>query len=278
MLKYIIGRPLREMEKDLQWYSKRMRDLKGNHAFWVRSVSRVIRQVYLNLMGLDNTEEPASLVGEANDGKNSKRCLEHPFLKPGYEAYECMIMTFFGYYVRQANWTVDHQGMDEFSKTNVANPDQMWASFLKAVCLYAAFRITGDKKYLKMGNQFRSKIKQWVKMGNPNVTQYDLLLDAESWAGKGKQHKALECYKAAIDEAEGRNCHHDAGLACVRLCDYHLRITKNVDEARIHFEKARMNWSKWGAHGAVEQLGRKYNSRFKQLPPEVHLSIAPSGK
>ncbi|KAL7556648.1 hypothetical protein ACA910_017587 [Epithemia clementina (nom. ined.)] len=270
IMKYLTGCPLPEMEAELRSYSKTMKDMKGEHAFYVCCVSGFVRQVYLNLMGRNNINDPTKLIGDASDKENLHHCENDPFLKPGAQAYRGMIMTYFGQHIEQADWTIK-LGLHEFSKTNVANPEQMWESFLKGLSCFAAARETGNtKKYVKIGNTFRSRIKKWVSLGNPNVVHYASLLDAESLAVKGKTKAAIAHYEQAIALAESRGAQHDAALACERLCVYHLTVTKDSEKACFQFNKAHKHWTNWGAMAKVEDLETKLSS-LRPMPSEVHV-------
>ena len=74
----------------------------------------------------------------------------------------------------------------------------MQDTYLKGVSCFAAARETRKSHYAKLGEICRSKIKKWIRKGNPNVKHYEALLDAEAFAWQRKHSAAMKSFELAI--------------------------------------------------------------------------------
>jgi hypothetical protein len=104
---------------------------------------------------------------------------------------------------------------------------------------------------------FRSKIQAWVAMGNPNVKHYEVFLDAEWAALKGKNFTAMKHYEATVLSAVRGGYQHDAALATERFGEFHLLVLGDRPEAINQFTHSIKYWRDWGAIAKVRHLEEK---------------------
>merc|ERR1712232_51375 len=113
--------------------------------------------------------------------------------------------------------------------------------------------------------KFHKIVKDWAKKGDPNCLHYDLLLDAEKAALKGKKDVAIESYQQAALQAGRSGFIHDQALANERLGDFSLDIG-DVDEAKYRYNEAIKLYGEWGASRKVRQLEEE---KLSLLLPQV---------
>jgi hypothetical protein len=263
ILKFLLGTSLASLEADLLLYSKQMKDLKRDQAHYL---CKFLRQVFLNLMGRNNVEDPTLMTGDAMSDEDVALCQNNVFLRPGHSGVQSILLTYFGKHVPNADSTIE-SGHDVWAKANVATPNLMWDAFLKGVTFFAAARQTTTRrrrKYVKLGQLYRSKIKKWLDMGNPNVKHYESLLDAEFLALRGKNAAAMKQYEVSIVLAARGGYQHDAALASERLGEFHLTVMKDRNEAAYRLGQATNYWKSWGAMAKVADLEKKYSQLLQQ--------------
>ena len=266
VLKMMAGSPLQALEADSRSYIAQMKELKRDMA---AEFLTYMRQVYLNLMGKDNVLNPTNITGSALSEEALERHHKDPFHSAGIQAYQSILLTFFGKHQQRADWLIS-TGHDYLQKAMVASVKTMFDTCYAAVSCYAAARETGKRKYAKLGNILRGKIKKWSASGNPNVQHYEALLDAESLSlRKGQRHidETIQKYQLAIWISTRGGYQHDAALATERLAEFKLLVVDDESDASFHFEKALRHWQEWGAAAKVEHIRSKYD----------HLLPSPSG-
>jgi hypothetical protein len=265
--KQLTGGSLESLEADALLYSKQMKGLKRDPAF---ATTRNLRQVYLNLLGRDNVDNPTNFSGESLGEADVERYLADSFLAPSVLCCQGMLFTYFGEHVHHADSAIK-LGHDYLAKAHLCSPNIMWDALLKGISCFAAAKQTGKKKYLKMAQIFRSKVKNWVVQGNPNVKHYESLLDAEWAAIKGKKFDATKHYEAAILQAARGGFQHDAALATERLAELHFHSTEMHDreEAAFQVRQSIRYWGEWGAMAKVRHLEQKYADLIAQPNPTV---------
>jgi hypothetical protein len=254
VLKMSMGSPLETLEADALMYLKQMKALKRAQA---ATITLSLRQVLLNLLGRDNREEPTNFSGASVSPEDLENFLADPYYCPFATAFHGILLTFFGEYVRYADMVVKF-GHDYVQKGVLAGPINILDTLMKGVSCLAAAQETGKKKYAKLGQIIRSKIKKWLAMGNPNVKHYESLLDAEWKAFKGKSFDAVKHYEATILMAARAGYQHDAALATERLGAFHLRVTGNREDAAYQIGRSIQYWGEWGAVAKVRHLEEKY--------------------
>jgi hypothetical protein len=124
---------------------------------------------------------------------------------------------------------------------------------------------------LNTGQIFRSKVKNWVVQGNPNVRHYESLLDAKWAAFKGKKFDAIKHYEAAILLAARGGVQHDAALATERLAEFYFYSTEIHDQEEAAFQVCQSirYWGEWGAIAKVRHLEQKYTDLIAPPNPNV---------
>jgi hypothetical protein len=249
-----LGSSLGNLDADSFVYCKQMKALKRDQA---AAMMKHFRQVFLNLLGRNNGDNPTRLAGDSFSEYELERCLKDPFFGPIVRICQGMLWTYFGDYVRHAEMAIQ-MGSDDFTKAHVASSSAMWDSLFKGLSCIAAARETGKKKYAKMGQIFRTRIKTWLSQGNPNVKHYDSLLDAEWMALKGNKFVAIKHYEVAILVSARGGYHHDAALATERLGDYYLTVMSDREMATYQIGESIKFWGEWGAMAKVAHLQEKY--------------------
>jgi hypothetical protein len=267
VVKHLTGGSLESLEADALLYSKQMKGLKRDPAF---GMTRNLRQAYLNLLGRDNVDNPTNLSGDSLGEADVERYLAESFIAPSVIYSQGMLFTYFGEHVRHADSAIK-LGHDYLAKAHLCTPNIMWDALLTGVSCFAAAKQTGKKKYLKMGKIFRSKVKNWVVQGNPNVKHYESLLDAEWAAFKGKKFDAIKHFEAAILLAARGGLQHDAALATERLAEFYFHSTgiHDREEAAFQVRQSIRYWGEWGAIAKVRHLEQKYADLIAQPEPTV---------
>ena len=254
VIKMVLGSPLQALEADSRRYIAQMIELKREMA---AEFLTYMRQVYLNLMGRDNLDNPTKMSGIALSKEALKQHRLHPFHSAGIQAYHGILLTYFGHHVQRAEELLE-SGHDYLEKVMVASIKIMFDTCYAGLSCFAAARKTGNKKYTKLGEILRSKIKKWVQEGNPNVQHYEALLDAESLAGKGRIVEAKQKFELAIWVSTRGGCQHDAALANERFGEFHMEVVKDKGDAAFYFQNAVKHWQEWGAVAKAEHLLEQY--------------------
>ena len=273
ILKYSIGGPLDALEADILLYSQQMKGLKRVQAY---EVCRMLRQVFLNLLGKDNKDDPTQMYGESLSKEDLEKHQKDAFLLASLRCYHGILLAYFGAHVRLADSVVT-AGHDYMQKAQVASPSIMFDTFLKGISCFAAARETGKKKYVTMGTTLRRKIRKWLAMGNPNVQHYESLLNAEYLALKKGTNVAasiIKEYEAAIVLSARGGYRHDAALANERLGEFHLHVMNNPDDAAYCVRQSLQYWKDWGATAKVEAMEETY-SHILIMPESARRSTVP---
>ena len=252
-------------------YSEQMNDLKRGLA---EGACTYARQAFLNLLGRNNVDNPTILIGDAMNEEDYTNGLEDRYLAPGIHSFQTLLYAYFGEYVQQAD-SVIRLGHDYLAKAFVASPNNVWYTLMTGVCCFAAARQTGKKKYVKIANIIRSKVKGWLDMGNPNVKHYESFLEAEWNAQRGKKHAAIKHFEVAILLAARGGYQHDAAFASERLGEFQLFVMDDKDEAVYRFRKSIDYWRNWGALAKVNHIQNKYSHLMPQ-PTEIRFATLAS--
>jgi hypothetical protein len=270
MFHYIVGSSLERLEADATLYLTQMEELKRDQSI---KLTRLLRQVLLNLLGRDNQDDPTRLYGEAGEKDDLELARNDPFWIAGVRLYQGILDTYFDEHTRQADILVEF-GHDYLAKAHVASPNIVFDTYLKGVSCFAAARQTRKRKYARLAQICRSKIKKWLDMGNPNVMHYDSLLDAEAMALKGKRFAAIKHYEVAILLAARSGYQQDAAFASERLGEFQLSAMNDVEEGSYRLRESIKYWASWGAMGKVADLERKYPNFLRPPQPTEIFTVA----
>lgn len=219
-IKYIVGSPVEKLEEDVALYLKQMNDLKRDQAI---KLTKCLHQMIWNLTGKNNSNDPTHFVGQSLSVQDFNTAQDEVFWMASVYTYRGALFTYFGEHIRNADMVLE-LGHNFLAKAHLASPNNMVDSYLKGISCFAAARQTGKRKYAKLAKIYRSKIKKWLDLGNPNVKHYDTFLDAEALALKGKRFSAIKHYEVTILQAARSGYQQDAALASERLGEYPLLV------------------------------------------------------
>jgi hypothetical protein len=261
---------LEGLEADSFLYLKQIKALKQDPVMYI---TKGFRQVCLNLLGMDNVDQPTHLSGKSLSEEEYYRFRESESNGTVFFAQRGILLTYFGDYVTYADMVIK-VGHDHLQKFHVASSYNIWDTFIKGVSCFGAAQETRKKKYAKMAQIFRSKIKKWLDTGNPNVKHYSLLLDAEWMALKGKKNDAVKQYEAAILLAARGGYQHDAALATERFGEFYLKVMGDRDDAAYQIGQSIKYWGEWGAVAKVHHLEQKYGDLLPTKSTAVTVSAS----
>ena len=151
---------------------------------------------------------------------------------------------------------------EEFLSNFPHQPIGIWDTYLRGLCLYAAAKLTGKRKYRRHAKKVRATIEKWVRQGNPNVRHHATLLAAEDLSLQKKFKEARQSYESSIVAASRGGFIHDAAIANERyaLC---LSVELNdAESAQYHFDSAKQLYNEWGATSIADGL-----EKFKASAP-----------
>lgn len=245
---------MKTLEADLSLYSKQMKDLKRGPNL---KSTKAMHQVVLNLLGRNNGDDPTHFIGDSMSQEDLKQARSETFWDAGVYFFQGVLFTYFGDHAQQADAML-RNGHDYIAKIHVAASPIMMDYCLKGVSCFAMARRTRKKKYAKFGILCRTRIKRWLDAGNPNVSRYDSLLEAEYMAYKGHNFAAIKHYEIAIMLAARGGFQQDAAFANERLGQYQIEVMKDVEEGIYRIGEAIKYWGCWGAAAKVHQLEERY--------------------
>lgn len=270
--KYMSGGGLDTMTEELLRYARQMLALDRLVTY---KLSRTLLQVFLNLSGRNNSDDATSMLGDALPEEGHVEAETTPMLWAALITFGGILKTFFGKHISAADDYIKH-GPNCVTKIFVASHSAVLDVYLKGMSCYAAARDTKQKKYGRMAKKLHAKIKNWAKKGNPNVTRYDLMLNAEKLALEKKPDDAIALYEDAIRGAARSGCQQDAAFACERLGELYLYVLKNQEEAKYRLSQARGYWLSWGAVAKVAHMDRKYPQLLGPPTGEVFVESSES--
>ena len=253
--RFMTGVRLDQVVADVRMYALQMKNLKqlGSHYMFNGDL-----QMYLNLMGENSISSDLSeLEGDCFTKEESAVMAKvHPPFQHGLTRNGAMLYCFFGEHEKLAKIVLRDKGADI---PLVGVPNTMYHAFVRGVSCFAAYRATMNRGYEKMAMMMRSKIKSWVRKGNPNVVHFDKLLDAENAATKGRFSDAASHFESSIQFAARSGYIHDAALACERYGEYCLE-RGDEETARFQLERSLEFWTVFKAHGKVRHIQSRYSS------------------
>ena len=143
---------------------------------------------------------------------------------------------------------------NEFLSNLPSQPMGAWDTFLRGLCLYAAAKETGKRRYIRHAKKVRATVEKWYKQGNPNIRHHATLLAAEELSFQKKFDKARQSYESSILAASRGGFVHDAAIANERYGCYLLNELKDTENARYHLSVAYRLYHEWGATGIANGL------------------------
>jgi hypothetical protein len=211
----------------------------------------MLLQLVQNLMGL--SENTVLLVGKAMDERDEKWTkMPAKMVLATFRSYG---IAYFGDFEKGAEDALERG--HSYNKKMIGMQYGM-EPFFRGICLYAMARKTGDKKYRTPAAEVRRQYQIWVKKGCVNLEGLLQLLDAEHSALGGKKKAAYKHYEDSIATLIKGGFYGNAGLACERYGTY-LSETGQPDGLRIHLERAKGYYNRWGAKRKVDLLKNQIN-------------------
>lgn len=224
-----------------------------------------------NLMGRSDGD-PTVINGEEQFLSHSDHTVRAFF-------YSCqsILCMYFGDYDKGARLAIERG--DTYAK---GIPGHMWImieTYARGMALYAMARTTNKRIYTKHAKKVHKTIKSWVRKGNPNVNHYDLLMDAEYAALKGRLDAADRYYRDAIVSATRRGHIHESAFATERYGEYLLNEGDDSEEAKHQIAKAARRYDEWGARRKATLLREKHQDLWHwQKPTEVVVALSEANK
>ncbi|CAB9514201.1 Transcriptional regulator [Seminavis robusta] len=163
---------------------------------------------------------------------------------------------------------------DNYAKDSVGLFWNIGDPFYRAISLFHVARDTKKKKFLKLAKKQRAIIKKLAKSGNPNVSHYECILDAESAAISGRADKVEELYQKGVVMAARSGFLMDAALGSERCAEFLLSQKNDQGGGAFRMKEAVRYYTEWGAHRKVQELEKR---RDGVLPgPQASLYQSPS--
>lgn len=242
------GKSLKAMDQDFEIYGKQLKALKHmrQHNFTLYE-----RQVVQNLLGL--SENPLRLKGEIFDIDTLDADRNLVSIVRFRQLDLALLMN-----DDATGAEIAYQLKKEY-KPEELSPGCCGADFLEVnigILGYGAARKTKKKYYLTTAKAAHKYIKESVKKGNPNLVNFDSLLDAELAAWNGKTDLAKKHFEASILQAAKRGCINYQAVANERYGDYMLECGDR-NEAQYRWKNASELYSEWGAVAKVGQIDKK---------------------
>jgi hypothetical protein len=250
------GRPLSPIESDMLMYTKQMEDYAQVTTL---SGAQCSYQAVMNFRGTGASHNTTILTGDV--------MIEHEMLLHFEETQDLVMMAtvnrmkiflacYFGEHDVGAELAVNWG--DRAVQLLPGHPVNIVVRFANALSCFAMARKTGQRKYKKQARRFQRIIKKWSEKGNPNCTHYNVFLDAEGAALKGKKNTANKYYEAAMLLAGRRGLIQDQALANERYAEFHLENNEE-EAARYRLGEAIKLYTEWGACRKVDQLENRYS-------------------
>jgi len=279
---------------DLDTYSRQMiKFQQKKHLSW----TEITLQVILNLLGAEGNSNTYRLVGEVMDEDElMKDAKDVHILKPALNLFQIYAMFYFTEYEKIVD-IIEANEDGYFEKSIPGISMLMVNAFQSAIACIQVARRTGKSKYKKLAKKFKDKIDGWVKKGvsevknervrrlgvytdiaqlskftclpqNPNVLQYQALIDAEWLALLGKKHEAEAKYEVAILMAGRRGLMQDHAVSHEMCSEFFFSNGNRTDGLR-HAEMAVELYEEWGAIAVADRLKENKRLCHMFLPPEV---------
>jgi hypothetical protein len=225
-------------------------------------VSNVLWQAILNLRGF--AENHLVLTGTAMN--------EEEFLALTADPKHASNNIVF-YYIRAFLYAIfaEHQlGADHAvanSKWLFANnpsyPALGCTAYYMGLSLVDTAERTKKSVYKKYAKQMFSKIKAYIRKGNPNVWHYRYALAAEMQVlDHGKAQLAGPKFESAISFATRGGFIHDAALINERYGRFLLRRLKDKEKGMYHLDKSLQLYSEWGSQQKADMLHAEFRDQW----------------
>ena len=245
---YYIGKPLRALNDDFNIYCKQLKAINQLRQY---EFSLYEQQVIQNLMG--HSPDPFKLQGDVFDIDTFEG---DPYLVSIVRFRQCDLAFFMcddenG--ARMGQWLKHEYKPDELSPGSCGNE---FLEVTLGIMGYGATRKTKRKTFLATAKKCHAHVREVVKKGNPNMVNFESLLNAEFAALKGRKEVAKKFYEESILQAARLGCINFQAVANERYADYMAEIG-DYNEAEYRWKLAKELFAEWGAVVKVEQIEEK---------------------
>ena len=264
------GRNLENLLTDMKNYTDQMREVKQTKQLFA---TIILYQLVQNVAGRSTSEPMLS-----GPGMDEARKIQ----ESGGDAWEPIALRYklhSAFYFGDYQWFVETISAKGFDYIEKALPAVYALGPFAFHCALSCFSLARQsttrkkkEKLIRMANAFRKRIKGWVENGDPNVTHYESLLDAEMAYFSKKNPVAVKNYKVAILLSGRQGYVNDRALCHERFGEFHL-FEGDKDEAKYQMEQAVDLYREWGALGKVRHLKAKHKALFSHIPAGVCTSI-----
>ena len=258
------GKPLVVLDADYPVYTKQM---KESRQWQVHGCCLAEHQAVQNLMG--RSANPVVLTGHVmnqtealTNAEDSRNFSQRSSIRRKQMSLACI----FGEHKMGAALALKFG--EEVDKDLAGTNGTISYCLHCAISCLSAFQETKQRKYKAHAKKLSSRIKAWVKGGNPNIPHLDILLDAEllavqcGGASRSKEATAMKLFESANITAGRLGCIQDRALINERYGEFLYRLG-DEKHADFRIEEALKLYREWCAEGKVAHLMGKYQKLKK---------------
>ncbi|MDD5168814.1 MAG: AAA family ATPase [Syntrophales bacterium] len=256
VIPFIIGDNLDNISRDAKKHLSFIRRIKydDSEPFFVLTIRMVSC-----MKGL--TDGPASFNDDLFDEEVYKERLLNEFKMPFARAWFCILKTealyLFGKHDEALKLAEEAEKLMEEIRGNPAVGEHCFYYSLVLASLYpkAAGRI--KKRYWKILEKNRKKLKKWSDNAWENFQHKYLLVDAEMERISGKDLEAAELYNRAIKSANENGFIQNEAIC--NECAARHSFDRGMEKAGASYiREAHYGYLLWGAVGKVEEMEKRY--------------------
>jgi diguanylate cyclase (GGDEF)-like protein len=251
---YLIGKPLLEIQQDIQHYIAALKQMGQFAAF---SYLQCYQQAVLNL--IDNSPHPSAqpyeLTGTVMDEQEAIALFQHQNNHAGlwhlYTAKLPICYLFEEFAIAREVSSLAHRS--SFSGTaGVAVPILYFYESLSYLALW-----TNQPEEDQLIQAHLQQLEQWSQAAPMNYQHKLDLVKAEHYRVLGQKLEAIESYEQAIAGAKAHGYIQEEALANELAAKFFLKWDKETI-ARAYMMEARYGYLRWGAIAKVKHLEAKY--------------------
>ncbi|CAB9519522.1 Transcriptional regulator [Seminavis robusta] len=258
---FLQGKNLLSLDADAKIYIKQQQEFGQIHVFKYIALLHAVIQELSGQSDSDMGRDAKTFY--LYDQLNT--VLQHQSLEM-HQSRLCAIM---GYHAEGAQLSIERG--DKFAKNALGFSWHMGDAFYRGVTLFAMAHKTRKRKYGSLARKQWSLIKTWAKKGNPNVSHYDCLLNAENEVFAGRYGKGESLFQKGIAMASRAGFIMDAALGSERCADFLLSKMKDQEGASYRMQEAVRYYKEWGAQRKVEQMENNHGESRPGPPDGVYI-------
>ncbi|MBD2355543.1 AAA family ATPase [Tolypothrix sp. FACHB-123] len=281
---YFIGQELASLEPEVANYSKAIRQIKQERAFYW---NEIYRQTILNLLG--NVDNHCYLMGEAY---NEEKMLPiHIKSNDGIALFFLFVCKLqLCYLLTNYPQAVDNARQAEkylYAGIGMLLSAQFYFyDSLAQLAVYSDIKPEKQQEIMLKVTANQAKMEQWAHHAPMNYLHKFYLVEAEKYRVTGKYVEAMDNYDRAISLAQQYGYIHEEAIANELAAKLYFEWGK-VKIAKTYLLDAYYGYIYWGAKTKVRELEKRYsqllnpiiqeerirlNSSRKNISDEIHLS------